>query len=65
MAIKPKYVKQLATLLLEKYPQSFNADFETNKENVEKLTNVESKGVRNRIAGYITRKKAGGNAGAA
>ena len=35
------------------------ADFETNKESVSKLTNVESKGVRNRIAGYITRKKAG------
>ena len=58
MAIKPKYVKQLATILLEKYPQSFNQDFETNKESVATLTNVESKGVRNRIAGYITRKKA-------
>ncbi|WP_435063889.1 30S ribosomal protein S17e [Halobaculum sp. EA56] len=64
MAIKPKYVKQLATLLLEKYPESFNTDFETNKENVEKLTNVESKGVRNRIAGYITRKKASSAASA-
>ncbi|MFC7068387.1 30S ribosomal protein S17e [Halobaculum lipolyticum] len=64
MAIKPKYVKQLATLLLEKYPQSFNTDFETNKENVSKLTNVESKGVRNRIAGYITRKKASSAAAA-
>ena len=64
MAIKPKYVKQLATLLLERYPQSFNTDFETNKENVTRLTNVESKGVRNRIAGYITRKKAGSAASA-
>ncbi|SFR56739.1 SSU ribosomal protein S17E [Halogeometricum rufum] len=59
MAIKPKYVKQLGKLLLEKYPQAFNTDFETNKESVSKLTNVESKGVRNRIAGYITRKKGG------
>jgi small subunit ribosomal protein S17e len=57
MAIKPKYVKQLGTILLEEYPQAFNTDFETNKESVETLTNVESKGVRNRIAGYITRKK--------
>jgi small subunit ribosomal protein S17e len=57
MAIKPKYVKQLGTVLLERYPEAFNADFETNKENVTQLTNVESKGVRNRIAGYITRKK--------
>ncbi|QCC46924.1 30S ribosomal protein S17e [Halobellus limi] len=61
MAIKPKYVKQLGKLLLEKYPDAFNTDFETNKESVSTLTNVESKGVRNRIAGYITRKKSGGN----
>ncbi|RLM57126.1 30S ribosomal protein S17e [Halobellus sp. Atlit-31R] len=59
MAIKPKYVKQLGKLLLEKYPEAFNTDFETNKESVATLTNVESKGVRNRIAGYITRKKGG------
>ncbi|WP_101294822.1 30S ribosomal protein S17e [Halegenticoccus soli] len=62
MAIKPKYVKQLGNLLLERYPQAFNSDFETNKENVAKLTNVESKEVRNRIAGYVTRKKAGAQA---
>ncbi|WP_251330493.1 30S ribosomal protein S17e [Haloplanus pelagicus] len=59
MAIKPKYVKQLGGILLERYPEAFNTDFETNKESVSKLTNVESKGVRNRIAGYITRKKSG------
>ncbi|SFR61408.1 30S ribosomal protein S17e [Halogeometricum limi] len=59
MAIKPKYVKQLGKVLLEKYPQAFNTDFDTNKESVSKLTNVESKEVRNRIAGYITRKKGG------
>ncbi|MFC5278155.1 30S ribosomal protein S17e [Halorubrum rubrum] len=57
MAIKPKYIKQLANVLLEQYPESFNTDFETNKESVSALTTVESKGVRNRIAGYITQKK--------
>ncbi|MFC6754909.1 30S ribosomal protein S17e [Halorubrum tibetense] len=57
MAIKPKYIKQLANVLLERYPESFNTDFETNKESVSALTTVESKGVRNRIAGYITQKK--------
>lgn len=62
MAIKPKYIKQLANRLLETYPNAFNTDFETNKDSVEQLTNVESKGVRNRIAGYITRKKAAGAA---
>ncbi|MFD1569449.1 30S ribosomal protein S17e [Halorubrum sp. SD626R] len=58
MAIKPKYIKQLGNVLLEQYPDSFNTDFETNKESVTALTTVESKGVRNRIAGYVTRKKA-------
>ena len=57
MAIKPKYVKQLGNILLERYPQAFNTDFETNKDSVSELTTVESKGVRNRIAGYITHKK--------
>jgi small subunit ribosomal protein S17e len=60
MPIKPKYVKQTANLLIERYPQSFNTDFETNKESVNALTNIESKGVRNRVAGYITRKESGG-----
>jgi len=64
MAIKPKYVKQLGGILLERYPEAFNTDFETNKDSVSQLTNVESKGVRNRIAGYITRKKASAAANA-
>ncbi len=57
MAIKPAYVKKTGNLLLEQYPDAFTTDFEQNKESVQKLTNVESKGVRNRIAGYVTRKK--------
>ena len=57
MAIKPAYVKKTANLLLERYPDAFVDDFEHNKELVTELTNVESKGVRNRIAGYITRKQ--------
>ena len=60
MAIKPAYVKKTATTLLERYPKAFSTDFEHNKDLVSELTNVESKGVRNRIAGYVTRKKAGG-----
>ncbi len=57
MAIKPAYVKKTGKLLLEKYPNAFTTDFEQNKKSVSKLTNIESKGVRNRIAGYVTRKK--------
>jgi small subunit ribosomal protein S17e len=57
MAIKPAYVKKTATLLMERYPDAFGDDFEHNKELVEELTNIESKSVRNRIAGYVTRKQ--------
>jgi len=57
MAIKPAYVKKTARALLERYPDAFGPDFEHNKEVVAELTNVESKSVRNRIAGYVTRKK--------
>ena len=57
MAIKPAYVKKTATLLMERYPNAFGEDFEHNKEVVQELTNVESKGVRNRIAGYVTSKQ--------
>ncbi len=57
MAIKPAYVKKTGRTLMERYPDAFGPDFEHNKERVTELTNIESKSVRNRIAGYITRKE--------
>ncbi|EMA42291.1 30S ribosomal protein S17e [Halococcus morrhuae DSM 1307] len=59
MAIKPAYIKKTGNLLLEQYPEAFSTDFEHNKESVTALTNVDSKGVRNRIAGYVSRKQQG------
>lgn len=56
MPIKPDYVKKTGERLMERYPEAFNDDFEHNKQSVSKLTNVESKSVRNRIAGYVTHK---------
>ncbi|AGN02024.1 30S ribosomal protein S17e [Salinarchaeum sp. Harcht-Bsk1] len=58
MAIKPAYVKKTGEILMERYPEALSTDFEHNKEAVTELTNIESKGVRNRIAGYIARKQA-------
>ena len=57
MAIKPAYVKNTGRMLMERYPDAFGPDFEHNKEQVAHLTNIESKSVRNRIAGYVTRKQ--------
>ncbi|MFB6133416.1 MAG: 30S ribosomal protein S17e [Halanaeroarchaeum sp.] len=57
MAIKPAYVKDIATTLLERYPEAFSSEFEHNKESVQELTTIDSKEVRNRVAGYVTRKR--------
>ncbi|MCW3135392.1 MAG: 30S ribosomal protein S17e [Canidatus Methanoxibalbensis ujae] len=54
--VKPTYVKKMAKLLLEKV-NSFTEDFEENKKLVEQYLNTDSKEVRNRVAGYITRIK--------
>ncbi|MEI6796464.1 MAG: 30S ribosomal protein S17e [Methanomassiliicoccales archaeon] len=53
--IRPTYIKRVAIELVQQYPRVFNADFENNKVLVDKLTNVESIKMRNRIAGYVTR----------
>ncbi|HUL40258.1 MAG TPA: 30S ribosomal protein S17e [Methanomassiliicoccales archaeon] len=53
--IRPTYIKRVAIELVEKYPRLFTDDFEANKQLVDKLTNVQSVTMRNRIAGYATR----------
>jgi small subunit ribosomal protein S17e len=53
--IRPTYIKRVSIELLNKYPQAFNRDFENNKEMVNNLTDENTKKMRNRIAGYITR----------
>ncbi len=53
--VRPAYIKRTARKLLEMYPDKFTDDFETNKRLVQELTDITSKTVRNRVAGYITR----------
>lgn len=57
MPIEPAYIKNLARELIDRYPEAFSDDFAQNKESVQQLTNIESKSVRNRVAGYVTRKQ--------
>ncbi len=54
-SIRPGYIKNASRILLQNYPEEFTADFETNKRLVEQFTDVDSKKVRNRIAGYCVR----------
>jgi small subunit ribosomal protein S17e len=54
-SIKQLHIKNIALELLKRFPNQFNKDFQHNKKKVEELTDVNSKFVRNQIAGYITR----------
>ncbi|AFC99230.1 Ribosomal protein S17E [Methanocella conradii HZ254] len=55
-SIRQTYIKSTVDALLRQYPGEFSEDFNANKAQVEKLTGVASKELRNRIAGYVTRK---------
>ena len=54
-SVRPGYIKNASRILLQNYPEEFTTDFETNKRLVEQFTDVDSKKVRNRIAGYCVR----------
>jgi small subunit ribosomal protein S17e len=56
MGIKPSYIKTIGTELVAKQRTNFTNNFEENKQQLEKSAVIESKRVRNRVAGYITRK---------
>lgn len=55
-SIRPNYIKSMAAQLLEEHQEAFTTDFAQNKENVTKYTNIDSKVIRNRVAGYIVRQ---------
>ena len=51
--VKNVFIKHLAKSLIEKYPDKFTKDFEKNKEELDKLIELESKKIRNKVAGYL------------
>jgi small subunit ribosomal protein S17e len=53
--VRPDHVKRLARELVEQFPNKFTTDYENNKKLIKTLTNVSSKKIRNRVAGYIIR----------
>ncbi len=57
--IRSTYIKRIAKELINMYPDKFVAsDFQHNKEKVAELADFDSKILRNRVAGYITRLSA-------
>ncbi len=55
--VRQSYIKNLAAKLILDYDDEFSTDFEENKHKVTEFTNVKSKVIRNRVAGYIVRQK--------
>ena len=53
--VRTEQVKRISRELLDKYPSKITVDFENNKKLVNEYTNVSSKKLRNKIAGYATR----------
>jgi len=53
--IRPTFIKRTAIEILRKYPDHFNDDFQHNKESVNKVAEISSISLRNKVAGYITR----------
>jgi small subunit ribosomal protein S17e len=56
MGIKPSYIKTIGTELLKQQREYFSGSFDENKVQLGASAVIGSKRVRNRIAGYITRK---------
>jgi len=54
--IKTKWIKTVADRLLEKQPDKFTTDFDTNKEIVKGMNLIKSKKMRNKIVGCIGKK---------
>ena len=52
--IRTGLVKRISRSLLEKYPNLFTDDYERNKETLNHILDVDSKKLKDQIAGYIT-----------
>jgi small subunit ribosomal protein S17e len=53
--IKTRKIKAVTMDLLEEHGEHFGTDFEENKKKVSEFAQVDSKKLRNIIAGYMTR----------
>ena len=54
--IKTAMIKRIGMKIVNKHSDKLKDNFEENKKLVEELTDVESKKLRNIIAGYVTRQ---------
>jgi small subunit ribosomal protein S17e len=55
--VRTDTIKRISRELVRRFPDRFTGDWETDKESVNQLVTTQSKRLRNRIAGYVTRLK--------
>ena len=55
--VRTDTVKRTSRELIRRYPERFTGEFESDKQAVNDLVITQSKRLRNRIAGYVTRLK--------
>ncbi len=55
--IRTADIKKLTFRLISKYPDKLSSDFEGNKKFIRGLNILHDKKVRNRVAGYVTRRE--------
>ncbi|MBD3185345.1 30S ribosomal protein S17e [Candidatus Bathyarchaeota archaeon] len=53
--VRPDFIKRIARELVEKEPHLYTVNFEENKQILNQITDIKTKRLRNRIAGYITK----------
>jgi len=61
--VRTEHIKRIARELVERFPDKFTTDFETNKKALETVAEIQTHKLRNKIAGYITRLMAMMNSG--
>ncbi len=55
--VRTDTVKRASREVLRRFPEHFTGDWESDKQAVSELVSTQSKRLRNRIAGYVTRLK--------
>jgi len=48
-------VRRISEEMLQRFPNVFGTNYEANKEQLNKVAVIQSKMVRNKVAGYITK----------
>ncbi|MCW4033024.1 MAG: 30S ribosomal protein S17e [Candidatus Bathyarchaeota archaeon] len=52
--VRNETIKKFARSIIEKYPNKFSRDYENNKKLLEEVADIQSKKLKNKIAGYVT-----------